>query len=99
MSELVDGSAWMKPPVEGPADAESGAAAAEVEPDALAVPAVPAGFAASGLAVAEPPEPELPPPPAPAALNAARSTVASLAASAFFRCTTQMLPVTAEPCG
>jgi hypothetical protein len=37
------------------------------------------------------------PPDAPA-LKAARSTVASLAESAFLRRTTQMLPVAAEPC-
>ena len=37
-------------------------------------------------------------PPGPA-LNAARNTWASLVASAFLRCTTQTLPVAAEPCG
>jgi len=98
MSELVDGSAWMKPPVEGPAVAVIGAAAAEV---ALAVPAVPAALAASGDVVGppdDPPPPPLPPPPT-AAANAARRTVASLAASALLRCTTQTLPLVAEPSG
>src|SRR5215207_6336813 len=102
MSELVAGPAWTKPPVEGPADGVIGAAAA---PEAVAVPAVPAGFAPSvavgeddrPVVVSVPPPP--PPPPPPAAPKAARRTVASLVASAFLRWTTQMLPVVAEPCG
>jgi hypothetical protein len=99
MSELVEGSAWMKPPVDGPAEGVIGAAAALV---VFAVPAVPAGFAASVcVGVDDVPADEPPPPPAPEvpAPNAARSTVASLVASAFFRWTTQMLPVVAAPCG
>src|SRR5450755_1205480 len=91
-SELVDGSAWMKPPVEGAAEDVMGAVAAEAV--AFAVPAVPAGLAAGGLLVAAPPA--LPPEAAP---NAARKTAASFVESAFFRCTTQMLPLAAEPWG
>src|SRR6478609_2209254 len=93
ISELVDGSAWMKPPVDGPAEAVIGAAA--WDETALAVPAAPAGLAGCGVVVA--PVPVAPPPEA--VLKAARSTCASLVASAFFRCTTQMLPLAAEPCG
>ena len=81
-SEFVAGSAWMKPPVDGPAEALT-AAAAPVDV-ALAVPDVPAGLGASGLAVGELPPALLLPVPA-AALKAARRTVASFAASAFFR--------------
>src|SRR6185295_9677894 len=92
-SEFVDGSAWMKPPVDGPAEALIGAAAADDR--ALAVPAAPAGLAGWGVVVAPPALDEVAPP----ELNAARSTVASLVASAFFRCTTQTLPVVADPCG
>src|SRR5580765_4710101 len=94
ISELVDGSAWMKPPVDGPAEAVIGAAAWDEM--ALAVPAAPAGLAGCGVVVE--PVPVAPPPPEPE-LKAARSTCASLVASAFFRCTTQMLPLVAEPCG
>src|ERR1035441_5271697 len=98
MSELVAGSAWMKPPVEGPGDAESGAAAAEV---ALAVPAEPGALAPSGLDVDElpPPPPPVEPLPPLAALKAARSTVASLVTSALLRWTTQMLPAPSPPGG
>src|SRR5689334_12208912 len=97
ISEFVDGSAWMKPPVDGPADGVIGAAAALV---AFPVPAVPAGLAAIVcVGVDEVPADEPPVPPPVPAPNAARSTVASLVASAFFRWTTQMLPVVAEPCG
>src|SRR6187397_2287694 len=54
MSELVEGSAWMKPPVDGPADGVIGAAAAPV---ALPVPAVPGGFVpASDVGVVELPD-------------------------------------------
>src|SRR6516165_5295455 len=99
MSELVAGSAWMKPPVDGPADGVIGAAAALVV--LFAVPAVPAGLTAGAAVGVElvPAAPPPPPPPDVPALNAARSTVASLVASAFFRWTTQMLPVVAAPCG
>ena len=45
ISELVDGSAWMKPPVDGPAEALTGAAA----PDEVAF-AVPAEAVGSFLA-------------------------------------------------
>src|SRR5438874_1262196 len=83
-----------------PLDALPGAAAALV---GLPVPAVPAGLAPGGAVAAEPPPAfEAPAPavlPVVAALKAARSTVASLVASAFFRWTTQMLPVVADPCG
>ena len=78
ISELVDGSAWMKPPVDGPADAAIGAAAA-----LFAVPAVPAGLVPSGCWSGVLPPPTAPPPLL--AAKAARNTVASLAASAFFR--------------
>src|SRR5664279_4531473 len=98
MSELVAGSAWMKPPVEGPAEGASGAAAPDV---ALAVPAVPGALAPRGLDVSElaPPPPPGPPPPPEAALKAARSTVASLVTSALLRWTTQMLPAPSPPGG
>src|ERR1019366_4621900 len=99
MSELVAGSAWMKPPVEGPGDGESGAAAAaEV---ALPVPPAPGALAPSGFDISEPalpPPPDAPPPPE-AALKAARSTVASLVTSALLRWTTQMLPAPSPPGG
>src|SRR6185369_7553836 len=97
MSELVDGSAWMNPPVDGPAAGVMGAAAAL---DTFPVPAVPAGLTPPvGVGVELPVGPPAPPAPPDAALNAARSTVASLVASAFLRWTTQMLPVVADPCG
>src|SRR5664279_2203547 len=96
MSELVAGSACMKPPVEGPAEGERGAPAADV---ALAVPPAPGALAATGLDVCEPPPPPPEALPPVAALKAARSTVASLVTSALLRWTTQMLPAPSPPGG
>ena len=82
ISELVAGSAWMKPPVEGLADAATGV-------DAGVDPAAPSATRA-GCTEAVPATPPAAPD-APEA-KAARSTAASFTASAFFRYTTQMLP-------
>ena len=74
ISEFVDGSACTKPPVEGPCEADTGVVAAvDAPPGATAV-----GVGGTGVLLEEE---------APLALllKAARSTVASLAASAFFR--------------
>ena len=49
ISALVAGSAWMKPPVDGPAEGVSGAAAALETPLTFAVPAAPAGLTPSGV--------------------------------------------------
>ena len=87
MSELVAGSAWICPPVDGAALGLTGVVAGllPAAPVALAAVSVRAG------AAVEPPAP--PPPPSPA--RAARSVVASDTASAFFRYTTWMLPLVA----
>ena len=74
ISELVAGSAWIWPPVDGCADAAIGAVAG-LAPAAVALPVVGRGG-------------DVPPPPAPpgvVAASAARSVTASLVASAFFR--------------
>ncbi len=84
MSELVDGSAWMNPPVDGPAEAETGAVACGEAPPC-----------AGEVAIIGEGDVDPPPPPPPPELNAERSTVASLTASAFFNATTQMLPLAA----
>src|SRR5689334_12459330 len=97
ISELVDGSAWMKPPVEGPCEACKGAVAAElprppplellllallVRPPAFVRPPRPLPPV---LLLEEVLPPLLPPPPPLLGEKAARSTVASFTASAFFR--------------
>ena len=75
ISEFVDGSACTKPPVEGPCEADTGVvAAADAPPGATAV-----GVGVVGVLLLE--EEAL----LAMLLKAARSTVASLAASAFFR--------------
>ncbi len=80
-SELVAGSACTKPPVDGDGEAPTGVAAAALLAD-IPPSGLPAGFAGSDvLDVVGPPLPAPPPPD----VNAARSTVASLTASAFFK--------------
>ena len=92
MSEFVDGSACTKPPVDGPADWLSGdVAAAEFMPPVLLLLDV----APVSVWLLLPPSAPVPDSdellpdwlllPDEAAPNAARSTVASLVASAFFR--------------
>ncbi len=89
ISEFDAGSAWMKPPVDGCADALNGAVAG-VAPAAVLWPA--AVCAAVRPVACATPATLAPPPP-----NAARSTVASLVESAFFSGTTQMLPAAPAP--
>ena len=83
ISELVAGSACTKPPVDGSADAAIGAVACVAAPAPWA--SVGAGGCSGRAAVVAPPA-------CPWLAKAARSTVASLVASALRRCTTQMLP-------
>ena len=106
MSELVVGSAWICPPVEG------WLLLALLEPPPAPMPRPPLPPSPALLLelladavlddaaeVASPPEPEVPaaaaPLPPPVADMAARSVVASLVASAFLRYTTWMLPLAA----
>jgi hypothetical protein len=79
ISELVDGSACTKPPVDGPADAVTGAVACGDAP-LVVVPAVASWLVGLAGVVDEPPLAPLP-----LGLYAARSTAASFVASAFFR--------------
>jgi len=87
ISELVLGSAWMKPPVLGCGEAATGLVVCGellLVPPVLLAPVfavldvwvLPSGVLPMLL---------LPPPPPPAVGKAARSTVASFTASAFFR--------------
>ena len=87
ISELVDGSAWMKPPVDGPADGadrRGGLRRWRRRPCRRRCAAAVRRAGRRRRATA--------PPPPRTRLKAARSTAASLVASAFFRYTTQMLP-------
>ena len=77
ISELVDGSAWIWPPVDGCPEACTGAVAPPPPPGVVDRPVV------DGVTAMEPPPPEIAP--GALALNAARNVTASLAASAFLR--------------
>src|SRR5687768_9210553 len=93
ISELVAGSAWMKPPVDG--------CAAAVRPVVAGLPAVDELPVVETGVLGDDTDCAAPPPPAagaaplelvPTAPKAARTTVARRVASAFFRCTTHMPP-------
>ena len=91
ISALVAGSAWMKPPVDGLAAALTGLVDWVEAPLLPFWPAiVPSPPPLAAVLLPRPPAPDRPPaapapPPLPPALKAARSTVASRVASAFFR--------------
>src|ERR1700761_1375212 len=99
ISELVAGSACTWPPVDGRADAATGVVDCAEAPLLPAVPVGAFGFCVAVVRpsdVAPPPVPPVGLPPAlplpePPAVTAARSSSATLMASAFFRYTTQML--------
>src|SRR5882724_1591436 len=100
MSELVDGSAWMKPPVVTWPDGVTGdvdCADAVLPPSAPVLAGVVCGCVCALRPVPEVPDDDEPPPLAPGPPKAARSTVASFTASAFFRCTTQRPPPGPRP--
>src|ERR1700744_5849938 len=91
ISELVAGSAWIWPPVDGRADAATGVVDCADAPLVPDVPVGALGFCAAvrPSAVAEPPVPlvglpPLLPLPLPVAVTAARSSSATFTASAFF---------------
>ena len=107
MSELVLGSAWIRPPVEGwlpcPRVGLAPAPRPPLLPPRVLLP-IRLVLLAAAVALAPPLVGKLlvapPPPPLPAALPpmlamAARKVTASLAASAFFKYTTWMLPLAA----
>ena len=91
-SELVAGSAWMKPPVDGWAALDSAAVACG---EALPPPVCPAAIGLlprPGWPPVAPRPPPLPLLPPLSAAKAARTTEARRVASAFFRCTTHRPP-------
>ncbi len=86
MSELVLGSAWMKPPVEGWAEPATGVVDwVEAAPPELLLWLLAEGVLGEALAELPLLDDEPPPDEPPAPGKEARSTCASFTASAFFR--------------